>query len=344
MQQAEAIMISHFDFSTNQTLDLERVINSAYANPDGRKFSKCNWNSHGLNLHPKQMDAKSLLKRIKEENLNAFTDFNNKQIKLYDTSNLNPSVDKQEWVAQMKDLRWYGPFIDDSFDTYVFQTADTSGKFRGVGIWIAFERSVRIYYQYFDASSKFCGNPLSFKRSYKAIPRSMPEMLKHFDFSKNENVKLENVIKAAYSNPNGLKFPKCSWNQKQHPLHPSKMEAEELIDRVREEISFGSKLFDHADVMLYATGHLYAGVNKESWLADLKTLKWYGPFKDPEHDTYVFQAASDSGKFQGVGMWIWFEGNRCIFFEYFDKDSDFCGESHQFKNLSLPDLTDCNLI
>ena len=127
---------SCFDFETNVTLKLEEIIRATFLNPDRRKFemSKC-FRTETHSIYPDTIDPETLIKRISTEIPKALQKFNQQNIRLHDTSRLESTINKDEWLADLKKLKWYGPF-KGSEDVYKFQTATDSGNFEGLHLEI----------------------------------------------------------------------------------------------------------------------------------------------------------------------------------------------------------------
>ena len=68
--------ISFFNFETNETLNLERIIRATFANHDRKKFAECknSWGNHPL--YPGNIDPEALIQRIASEKPKALQKFN----------------------------------------------------------------------------------------------------------------------------------------------------------------------------------------------------------------------------------------------------------------------------
>ena len=89
--------------------------------------------------------------------------------------------------------------------------------------------------------------------------------------------------------------------------------------------------FNEQQIKLHDTSRLDDEVDKTQWLADLKNLKWYGPFECGENN-YRFQTATDSGNFEGFLLDIWLDSDKEIHFRFLNKSSDSCGSKYIFNN------------
>jgi len=68
-------------------------------------------------------------------------------------------VDKTQWLKDLKKLKWYGPFEDDSY--HRFQTATDSGNFRGLCLGYSLDdKSITLYF--LDKKSNPCGSSYDF--------------------------------------------------------------------------------------------------------------------------------------------------------------------------------------
>ena len=148
---------SRFNFDTNETLTAERIIRATFANPDRRKFAQNNCYNP---LYPDNIDPEALIQRITTEMPRTLQKFTEQKIQLYDTSRLKPEVNKTQWLADLKKLKWYGPF--DSKDTYYrFQTATDSGNFEGLLLYFSLHEK-HIFLFFLDKNSNPCGSYYSF--------------------------------------------------------------------------------------------------------------------------------------------------------------------------------------
>ena len=105
----ESNSLNHY-FETNQTLTVESIIRATFANPERKKFAQSKINRYSHPLHAGSTDSEDLIQRITSEMPVALSNFNQKAIQVVDTSKLKQSVDKVEWIATLKTLKWFGPF------------------------------------------------------------------------------------------------------------------------------------------------------------------------------------------------------------------------------------------
>lgn len=123
-------------FSTvDQTITFERVIRATFTNPDRRKFAKNKFKTFSFNLGEENLDVEQLILKIIEVSPNSAKKFNEAKVQLFDTSILNASVNKAQWIADLSKLKWYGPFEENHYG-YQFQTATDSGNFEGLILFV----------------------------------------------------------------------------------------------------------------------------------------------------------------------------------------------------------------
>jgi len=82
--------------------------------------------------------------------------------------------------------------------------------------------------------------------------------------------------------------------------------------------------FNSQKIQLYDTSKLKPEVDKEKWIQELKTLKWYGPFKFWD-DAYFFQTNTPSGKLRGLHLQIYTDSHRNMFLSLIGKGGKECG-------------------
>lgn len=128
--------------STDEPLDFDTIIRSVYANPDRKKYPElwklqpcnlCTYSFQTLELvglvennkakNGEKDNPEYLINKVQEIMPNSKADFNNKCIRLWDISVLTdyreghefnngvgPTVEKMEYLGQVKKFKWYGPF------------------------------------------------------------------------------------------------------------------------------------------------------------------------------------------------------------------------------------------
>jgi len=96
LQSFSAPESAQFNFDTNETLTVERIIKATFANPDRRKFAQSKVNSTNLPLYPDNIDPEALIQRIMTEMPRALQRFTEQKIQPHDTSKLKPAVDKTQ--------------------------------------------------------------------------------------------------------------------------------------------------------------------------------------------------------------------------------------------------------
>jgi hypothetical protein len=104
----------YFDFKKNETLNIENIVHSCYLNPDR------NLDFSDLPLWTGANDADTLLSKVLNEIPNSLTKFNQAELKLYETeylyatSDLGEPVDRDEYLKEISNCRWFGPFNSDT--------------------------------------------------------------------------------------------------------------------------------------------------------------------------------------------------------------------------------------
>lgn len=159
------------------------------------------------------------------------------------------------------------------------------------------------------------------------------EMKMHFDFEINETLSVEKIIRATFANPNRRKFVHSTspWGS-DHRLCPDNIDPEILIQTISSIIPRALSKFTQKQIQLYDTSQIDSkAADKVQWPANLKSLKWYGPFLSLE-DNYMFQTTSSLGYFEGLLLDIHLNSNKCIYLSFLDKESDSCGEPYEFNN------------
>ena len=74
-----------------------------------------------------------------------------------------------------------------------------------------------------------------------------------------------------------------------------------------------------------------SNVSDYEWHANIKHLKWFGPFEFTK-DCLTFHTATAQGIFQGFILKMNFTWEKDIFLEYMGKNGTFCGETKGFNN------------
>jgi len=115
------------------------------------------------------------------------------------------------------------------------------------------------------------------------------------------------------------------------PLTKESISAEDLIQRLSTHMPKSVQKFNAARIELDDTSKLHDAVNKKRWVNDIKTLRWYGPFKHGENN-YRFVTATSEGNFEGFYLSIWLDSSKEIYLNFLGKDSNSCGDRHFFNN------------
>ena len=85
---------ANFNFDTNETLTLQKIIRATFANPDRRKFAQCKLGGNTIDFWPdNNIDPEALIQKITTDIPIALQRFNEEKIQLYDTSKLDSEVD-----------------------------------------------------------------------------------------------------------------------------------------------------------------------------------------------------------------------------------------------------------
>ena len=109
------------------------------------------------------IEADQLLDRMDNEwYYDTKADFDAKGIKLSDTAPLFEHVDKLEWLTELLNLRWYGPFNNESQMGFFFRTVSDSGEKFGFSLMIQMDNQ-DIFMSYLDKQEYLCGDEQEFK-------------------------------------------------------------------------------------------------------------------------------------------------------------------------------------
>ena len=151
-----------FNFETNDTLNVERIIRATFANSDRSKFSECIINGKNYPLHQDEMDSQALIQKISTQIPISLQKFNQKKIQLYDTSKLDAEVNKAQWLTDLTKLKWYGPF-DSLEDSLMILSATDSGNFQGLllNFYLNIHKIIDVHY--LDKNSSKCGSYFEFE-------------------------------------------------------------------------------------------------------------------------------------------------------------------------------------
>ena len=105
-----------------------------------------------------------------------------------------------------------------------------------------------------------------------------------FGLLKNETLKLEDIIKSAFENPDRKKF-KSNFGCKIY-THNKNETPEYLVQRILSEMPIAQTRFDAAQISVLDTSTFseksdFKGevVDKEEYSRQIKTQRWFGPFK-----------------------------------------------------------------
>ena len=110
-----------FNLEVNHILTVASIIEATFANPDRRRYPFGRMYSDRYPLYPVNTFPDDLIQRIAHKMPRALRRFNQEEIELYDTIRIvNGNVDKIQWLEDLKNLKWYGPFMYDREDAYMF--------------------------------------------------------------------------------------------------------------------------------------------------------------------------------------------------------------------------------
>jgi len=155
------------DFSKNEILTAEKIIRATYANPERTRFHKTPFKGWEDTPCYYGGDADYFLQKLQTECPETLMAFNNSKIQLHDTSRLNEGVNKEQWLAEIKKSRWYGPFkwaVGEQMgngEIYYFQSATDSGKFTGVNLAVLYKPK-EMAFGYSSSTEKNIGKAHSF--------------------------------------------------------------------------------------------------------------------------------------------------------------------------------------
>ena len=166
--------------------------------------------------------------------------------------------------------------------------------------------------------------------SIKEEEKRIEAISSYLYFNTNVILTVENVIKATYANPDRKNFEYCS-GLENWPLCPDNINADALIKKIAMEIPAAHAQFNQQKIQSFDTSKLYAVVVKTQWLADLKSLRWYGPYQQGEN-VYLFQTATDQGNFEGFVLRVNLDSYKLIQLFFFGKNGKQCGKYYRFDN------------
>ena len=126
-----------FNFETNEILRVEKIIRATFANQDRKKFAHAKLSDDEFPLRLKGLAPETLIQKIATTMPEALLNFNNLKLELHETKFLQTDDEKNRWLAEVKTLKWYGPFtykqdLHYYHDIYSFRTATDSGNFQGL--------------------------------------------------------------------------------------------------------------------------------------------------------------------------------------------------------------------
>lgn len=151
-----------------------------------------------------------------------------------------------------------------------------------------------------------------------------------FDFTQNQILDCEKIIRATFANPERAKYKKDRWDRY---LDEDYKDPDDFVKLVLKELPYACRRFNDANLRTYDTNRLKVNVDKQQWVVELNQLRWHGPYKDGSSG-YRCETYTDSGNFQGLMFTIFFN-QETIHLSYIDKQNIDCGDYHTFRNYPI---------
>ena len=133
-------MQAPFDFGVNETFTVSGVLRATAQNPEHGRHQQGKINLIAPTLRVTPFYSEPLIESLNLSMEHAVREFDQRQTKLSDTAEQVKTVDKDKWLANAKNMKWYGPFKFTD-DDYIFQTATPAG-FEGYMIEINLAQKV----------------------------------------------------------------------------------------------------------------------------------------------------------------------------------------------------------
>lgn len=104
--------MKYFDFSKPDVeLKLINILMATFYNPERKRFQESRSGTDVYNLYENGSDRiNELTGTLDEDNMQMVLRFNNARIKPRSTDRLDSSFRRDVWLAELPNLRWYGPF------------------------------------------------------------------------------------------------------------------------------------------------------------------------------------------------------------------------------------------
>ena len=128
-----------------------------------------------------------------------------------------------------------------------------------------------------------------------------------FDFTKNETLKFEKIVKAAFSSPNRNQIV---FKNSEARLLPVGLEAD-FLKIVFKKLTNTVEEFDMEEFKLYDTDKLFAKIDKKSWLNDLKNSCWNGPVAVTANNGQMYIPSENLLDSEYFEISTCLAGNRC---------------------------------
>lgn len=144
-----------------------------------------------------------------------------------------------------------------------------------------------------------------------------------YGLSSDVPLKVEDVIKSCYSNPDRKKFPdfsKTSYSGWDGPVSLYSGDNDSLdffLGRIKQDIPTSAEKFNQAGISLHSTEQIWdfehdesmnAVVNKQNYAETIKQSDWYGPYKADNANCYMFYSIVGSGDnryFVAISLNLW---------------------------------------
>lgn len=158
LPQVDSLILN---FEANQTLTLSKIVEFVFLNLDRTKYPQAELFKGFFDLYS-QIDKQDIILERITEIKKLEEDFNKASIKPYDVTRLYDKVDKNQWVADLKKSKWYGPFKFAEHQ-YRLVTVTDSGKFQGLSVDIFTAETKGIYVNFHGPNGEECADPIKFE-------------------------------------------------------------------------------------------------------------------------------------------------------------------------------------
>ena len=142
-----------FDFEKSEIINVEKVIRSAYANTERKKYP-LQWEADNEILVEENDSEKWFLEKIDSLLPIAKWEIDACRINVYNTGNIETEFDKGEWLEWIKRSKWYGPYQNrEIHEWYYFYSGTEDGIFNGIELEINFkDRLIGVVYLKHDGT------------------------------------------------------------------------------------------------------------------------------------------------------------------------------------------------